>query len=736
MFRSSLVFTISFVIAIQSFAARSSCLAAPDSERELRRAVARMNSWLGADANARQWRKYLKLNVLDTQAALGYSADVQQLSEIRDRFSSGATGLTHPVFRRVNAAIANHLTNLSKRHTDIDFELETSRSAFKPTTLDDLELYRARAVYELKLLKKYYKTGLTSRPRALLFYELKPEEQIQFLNAISFELPPERGRVQIQEEIDKITRQIEMINQRIEMLNTQRNQVEKWLEDIQRNGPVLENQEPPGPDDDDGPPVPDEDGEPEEIANERLGTSTSRIEIIDDAPGQPKQDQLEEIDSARMELMNSRQRLEEQIEALKDEIQQLRSSEQERRQRFRVVDRQINDYLDRFDRVLMQRNDIYFANTYEALTSLRKRYLYAANPGTPRTYLARLDDLAKSISPLMESNDRLAAAEVGYLLGWFEDAGQDLGLTAAIKSRYSGPNFQLKISSQLINRFATQRIQQSQRVNENVLGRLIRGDAEVDSTVTIQLQPDPNQLRAAIDFTGGIDANTYTRSGPFTVYAGSRTDFNFRRDIFANVGGFFAGNVYGDLQLGSWLKGIDSQLRLVQKIANKEYCKTKYQSEAISRERTIDKVRPPFEQQTDDALEQGYDAFENFARRQTQTGRLLPALYLQSTHDRVVLTGQRTTQFDLGATNRPQECYSIGSDLEVRLHESMWSNYASSFVAGRTFSNSEFAEMFAQLGGEPADDQEEREEVSITFDDVRPIQFEFEESQFGINDFR
>ena len=711
-------------------AVQPSCIAATDSERELRRAVARMNSWLGADANARQWRKYLQLNVLDTQAALGYGADIQELSELRSRFSSGAAGLDHPVFRQVQTAITNHLSSLSRRHVDINFELESSRSEFKRIKLDDLEKFRSRCIYELKLLKKYYKSDLTSRPRAQLFYQLKPDEQIQILSGLSFELPPERGRAQIQDEIEELTKRIEMINKRIEMLNTQRNQIEKWLENIQRNGPVLENQEPPGPDD--SPPEPDDDSELNDLADEQSGTSTSGLIDADDAPEQPKQDQLEEIDSARMELLNFRQQLEEKIESLKDEIQQLRASEQERRQRFRVVDRQLNDFLDRFDRVAMRRNDIYFANTYEALTNLRTRYLYAANPGTPRTYLARLDDLVENVPLLQEGNDRRAAAEVGYLLGWFENAGQNLGLNAAIKSRYSGPNLQLKISSQLVNRIAAQSIQQSQRVNENVLGRLIRGSADVDSTVTIQFQPDRNQLRAAIDFTGGIDANTYTRSGRFTVYAGSRSDFNFRRDIFANVGGFYAGNVYGDLQLDSWLKGIDSRLKLVQRIANKEYCKAKYQSEAISRERTIDKVRPPFEEQTDDALEQGFDAFENFAQRQTQAGRLLPALFLHSTHDRIVLTGQRTTQFDLGATNRPQQGLSIGSDVELRLHESMLSNYASSLVAGRTFSNSQLADMFARLGGGVSDDGEEREEVSITFDDVRPIQFEFEESQFGV----
>ena len=54
----------------------------------------------------------------------------------------------------------------------------------------DLENARDEAVYELSLLKKYYRKTMSSRKRAGLFYDLQLNEQIDYLASLEFELPP------------------------------------------------------------------------------------------------------------------------------------------------------------------------------------------------------------------------------------------------------------------------------------------------------------------------------------------------------------------------------------------------------------------------------------------------------------------------------------------------------------------------------------------------------------------
>ena len=728
--RRFLLLTSLFLICLFWHSSYGACAVGSDSEQDLRNEVVRLNSWLGANSNAIAWRKYLNLNLLETQAALGYAADSMQLNEIRDRFESGADGLQHPVFRQVSFAIQRHLYSLQSRDHDVLSKIESQKQRFQSVRVEDLAEMRARAIYEINMLKRYYKTTISSRPRALLYYELRPEEMVEFLKGVDFELPPERGRDQIQAEIEAVEKKIEAIDIQIEMLNRQRNQIEDWLK---RDRPELENQEPPGPDDDEPSPAPRGDGPVLQDLTDETDTA-----LAGDGPAPvnpPQQDQLKEIESARMELLNSKEKLQQEVEELKNEVVELRASERARQKRFRSVDGELGSFVKVFKQLSLQQPDIFMARASRTVAGLKASYSNAANPNTRKTFGRRLDELAESYKALSVENDRNAAAKAGNLLGWFESAGQETGLQAAIKSRFSKPNLSLSISSRLVDELASRRQQQTQRVNENVLGRLIRGQASVDGSVKIELQPDPNQFRAAIDFSGGIDADTYTSAGKLTAYAGSRSEFYFRRDLTANIGGFFMGDVYGDVQLDSWFKGIDSRLALVQKLAQKQYCKSKYRSEEISRGRAIKKIREPFKQQTDEAIEQAYQGFENFNQQQTALGRWLPSLFLSTTSDRIFITGVRGSSFDLAATNSQAPQYDLGSDVEIRLHESMLSNYASPLVAGQTLTSKDIAELlagFSEVSADPGESGEEQEEVSITFADARPIQFEFEGNEFGV----
>ena len=123
-----LIFSVVFLFCLFCSGLRSNCLGSgADTERDLRNAVARLNSWLGTDSNARQWRKYLKLNLLDSQAALGYNANISELLNISERFHSDAEGLDHPVFRDASSAIDAHLKSLSTRDLDVLSQVQSNR---------------------------------------------------------------------------------------------------------------------------------------------------------------------------------------------------------------------------------------------------------------------------------------------------------------------------------------------------------------------------------------------------------------------------------------------------------------------------------------------------------------------------------------------------------------------------------------------------------------------------------
>lgn len=708
---------------------------AADTESELRNSVAHLNSWLGANANARRWRQVLNLNVLDAQAALGYHADPKALIALHSRFNSGIPGLEHPFFRRTRDAISDHLDQLSQRNLDIGNAIAESQSQFRQISLAELESLRATAVDDVKMLKRFYTVRRSSEPRALLFNELKPDEVVSFLESITFEVPPERSRTVIENEIEANEEQKKFIAEQIDKLNEQSEQVRKWLDEL-GNDPRGDDVPAPTPDDNHVPsPMPADDQSPGEVkpvdpepANTQSQESQTEAAIAKSP--QDQQDQLQQLETRQRTMQSSIQEIESRIVELRQEIVDLDQSESERVARFQSTMAKLNSFLAPFEALRTEQNDVYFGSAYQSLNQLKTAYLNGANPNTRNQFAIQLKKLQQAQALLASSNDRRAAADVGLLAGWLEGAGQAQNLIAAIRTRHSLANLYVTVSNRLVNQLAARPVNQTRPVNEYILGRLMCGVANANGTVAVAFTPDPHQVRAAIDFRGGIDSDTYTRAGRLTAYTGAHADFNVRRNIFANVGGMFANDIYGDLQLNSRFKCIDSKLCLVQRIARKKYYKSKYQAEAISRERTIAKVFPEFRQQTNEALARGYEQLEKLNRRQTDNQQVLPAIYLHTTHDRLIAVGHRGTRNDLGATVAPVNRDLADVDVNARIHESLLSNYISPLVSGKKMTNQQIADQFREILGKSiaVDDEsgQPQEEFSITFDDARPVQFEFD----------
>lgn len=689
-----------------------------DSERELRDAVASLNSWLGADERARRWRQILALNVLDTQSALGHSANVAALTEVQQRFDQPIDGLDHPVFNRVRRCIEQQLYQMSRTPADVRYALERARNEYRPADAKGLDILRDDAIFAITMLKRFYKKRLTSRPRAELYYLLKPDQFVDFLETAEFELSPARSKSDIEAEIEKVETTIENIKEQVGRLNQQREQIQKWLDDL-KDEPRLEGQAPPGPDDGDT-----------TIRNDLANEQSVRTSLASE-----DNSEFTANERSRSLLAGEIEDYEKKLEDLRTELAEYDDKTRARQQRFRETLGTFNKYLGPYEQLRVLRNDVYFAQAVESVVRLKTAFLSGANPRTKDLYSDRLEKLTAAYETLTLDNDRRSAATVGFLSGWLEGAGQVPDLVASIRAKHSMPNLYLEVSDYLINEIAGKDVSEFRRVNEQILSRLVRGQAFVTGNVSVQFVPDPNQLHAAIDLSGTITSNTFTKSGRITGFAGANGSFNARRDIFANVGGMFACDVYGDLQLDSYFKGVDSSSSLVQRIANKKYWESKYLSESISRKRTKAQLIPDFESQTDEALSQGYERFADINLGQTDTSQLLPYLYFFTTADRLIAVGHRSTRYDLAATTQPQFFSNLAADVHAKIHESMLSNYVSPLLAGKRLTNVEIAQRFAELTGasmarpenEDADDG-----FSIKFAEARPIQIEFEDNKFAV----
>ena len=218
-FQNGAIF-LAFVLIL--FSTASSSVAAKDiagATAHLQNSVRRLSAWLSKSDDASAWRRYLLLNVLETQTAKGDQADVATLMQIRDRFAVDNDELKKPAFNDVKLALDAQISRLGKRlGGDLRIRALESQARYKAISISTMEFQRDKAVYEFNLLRDHYRETMRSRERAELFYEMKLDETIELLEEMEFELPPEfsAGKVQsmirdVQERLDEVVEQIDAL---------------------------------------------------------------------------------------------------------------------------------------------------------------------------------------------------------------------------------------------------------------------------------------------------------------------------------------------------------------------------------------------------------------------------------------------------------------------------------------------------------------------------------------------
>ena len=669
--------------------------ASAQSTVNLQNAVYRMNAWMSGSENAVGWRKFLHLNLLDAQAALGDQADLFTLQKIYRRFDSDTDGLDALEFQDVRSAIKSQIEALSKVISrDLVGMSQQAKSAYQPISIAQMEQARDEAVYELKLLKSYYRNTMSSRKRADLFYDLQLNDQIDFLDSIEFELPPEIS-------VGKTTSQIKDERERLD-------EVQQEIDALPADSDE-EDDERPGPDDDPLllPPRPD-DG-----------------------------------DLTLDELKEKRQRIQQRIDELKEMRLELAEKDRDRVDTRKQVLRQLAKFDSRFEDVAKKRFDPYFLSV--ALTAERFNFLYfyGTDDNLQEDYLERVKTLQENLIVLVnpETTDRISHAEVGKLIQWFESANQIPEIVSAVRARFSNPNLYLSVSSNMINQIAGQDVSERQRIKQTIFGRIIRGVVNTNGSVQVNLNPDPNQANVTIQLLGTITSQTYTRERSFRIDLSASGSYSGRRNIYANVGGFYADLADVNACVFSCYGGINSNIGLVQKLAAKQFAKTKSRGDAEGSRRAKEQVLELFTEQTDDALAQGQKQFSKLQEKMIDKQSLIPAAYLRTHSDRVELVAIKQNQGSLAASESAMN-YGVNRDLQVKIHETFLSNFTDTIFAGKTFTNEELkAEAMKRFDIKPSEVNEaetaeeeaiQEENFSITFSRVRPIQFEFEDNRLAV----
>ncbi len=383
-----------------------------------------------------------------------------------------------------------------------------------------------------------------------------------------------------------------------------------------------------------------------------------------------------------------------------------------------------------------ERLDVHYASARSALDRFVRLLTYCTDKNLKDLINKKIAIIAEQYPKIQASNDRGAVAEVGDALGYLESTLQHPQLVTAIRRQYSLPNSIVIVQGSFVSAQISRNDSQNRPVSETILGRYIQGNAYTQTNASLELIPDPYQVSASIHLRGQVNSDTYTRQGRITAYAGSTGQFDGRRNLYGNFGGFYATDPYVSANLQSFFKYVDLNLRIAQRIAQKQFSRDKIRTEGIAAARTEIKIRDEFQQQTDVALEKGVDQIGENIGRLNQYRGMFPSVYALSHSDRIEALSHKVDSFHLAAPTYPSAA-RVDADVYVRVHESMLVNYVDSLLVGRTRSNKELADQAEKFLGkrpEAFGDENQKEEWSITFARVQPFRVEFEDNRirFGI----
>lgn len=674
-----------------SFAAYSPQSNAPSSVSTVRlqNAVRRLNTSLIGDEEANRWREALLLNVLESQSARGEQADVAWLRQIHQRFVTEAHAMDDPAFTDVRDALADQIDLLAATETgDLLSALSQARGQYQPITVEEMAAQRDVARDELLLLKQYYRKTKNSRDRANLFYDMKLNDVIEFLDTVEFELAPEIS---------------------VGKMNSMIRDVEK-----KRDALILQIDAIPIPIESDKAQQPDQ---------------PAQDQAQDDRPT-PDQNQksLDELNKEKSELDAQIQKLQEQRAAIR------KSDTPRRTQRGRTFTA-LRAFELNFVEMGSEIGDPYFVSAQATYERFVRTYFYGTSDNLQEEYLIRLATLENDLLEIDGPDQRAVAAKVGDTLQWLENANQIPGIVSAIRARHSMPNAYISVSARMLNQVGSKPVSELQRVRENVGGRLIRGAARTDGQVTFQLQDDPNQVHLSICLAGNVASSTYAQQGKTQVFARTNGQVAASRSVYANIGGLFANDAAVNATLNSSFAGTNSGLNLVNKIARKKFGEAKGLGERQTTQKAKEQLMQSFTEQTDEALDQGRTQLAKVFDRLVTESQYVPDTYVRSFASEIMVIAKKSTMSALAAQGVPGPSY-VPTDVSVRLHDSTLSIYLDKTFSNKTFTDTELAEEIGEItGDEPVsltEGDESAESFSITFAAVRPVQFEFADNRFSV----
>ena len=365
----------------------------------------------------------------------------------------------------------------------------------------------------------------------------------------------------------------------------------------------------------------------------------------------------------------------------------------------------------------------------------------AARGDGAKQFSDRLDKLSSALLTASASGQAEALASVAPILERLVESGQAPGIVAAIRGANSRPNIHLEVAEDLLAPAVNRPVDQVQPVDDVVLGTRIRGTGH--TTGTVRLDFVPSGEKAVFDIILGATNISHTRGtqGPVTVNSRGVTAIDARRRIFLDEFNVAAAPVEASADTNSTVTGLGINARigkrLIRRIATKKIAESKAQAESIAEGKARDRIRHQFGEQTEPAVAQMRDQFQQKVRGPLQARGLYPESFHMHTTDRHLrIVARKSLAGQLAAFSSPPAA-SADNIITAQIHESAVNNILEEKLGGKVVTQDDVTRIAKEqnlkmpdsLGSDP---DAEQKTWAITFAKYRPVTVATSESRVKV----
>lgn len=375
-----------------------------------------------------------------------------------------------------------------------------------------------------------------------------------------------------------------------------------------------------------------------------------------------------------------------------------------------------------------------FAETAAALDDYLHVARTHASPSLQSDADKRLELLEDELATLTDPPDPQSLMRMGAVVSWLERRWQAPHVVQAYLKRFSHPNLQVRIGADFIAAIASQEIDETAPVRDNILGTSIRGTGRTRGQMKVQ--PAAHSDGAAFDLViDGVNlSKTVGTNGPAIIFATGQTELHGVKRITVNNLGLHAGVTSAKAKTASEVNGVATTKcglmdKLIKRIAWKRIPRDKARGDRIAASHAERQFAERVDSQANGQLLAANRTYLSKIRNPLlRRGEFPKQLVLHTDKDALHVTASLQTTNKLAA-DRPAPGIDGRHALDVQIHESTIVNLAAGLLGGRTIRQEDVERQAIDLLGEvpPGLQDDEKGPWSITFAERNPVSLQFDD---------